>query len=138
MIFFRLLGPVLQKRIKSFSMHIPNIKKRLITIAVLKTFPYHSPYHPSKSIDQKEKKHSSVSFQTSPQKKMPSVKCLTILLLLAVLSLSWATSQEAEDFEAFPEYDNIDWEKVVPVEDLPGFWDDKDPILVPEKHKKEL
>ena len=45
---------------------------------------------------------------------------LLVAVLFAVCALA-----------AADEWDNIDWDKVVPVEDLPGFWDDKDPILKP-------
>ena len=48
-----------------------------------------------------------------------------LAVLIAVCGLAAASE--------FPEYDNIDWDKVVPVQDMPGFWDDKDPMLIPDK-----
>ena len=50
---------------------------------------------------------------------------LFVAILFAVCALA-----------AADEWDNIDWDKVVPVEDLPGFWDDKDPILRPTEESK--
>ena len=47
-------------------------------------------------------------------------------LFVAILFAVLAASAQAD------EYDNIDWDKVVPVQDMPGWWDGRDiqPIVV--------
>ena len=39
---------------------------------------------------------------------------------------------------AADEYDNIDWSKVVPVQDMPGFWDGREiqPIVVNPRNRE--
>ena len=41
---------------------------------------------------------------------------LFVSILLALCALAAANNE-------FPEYENIDWSKIVPVQDMPGFWD---------------
>lgn len=58
------------------------------------------------------------------------MKLFVVVFLAVCLSfLSFSFADPLEDAE-------IDWANVVPVEDLPGFWDGRDPILVPDKYKK--
>ena len=44
---------------------------------------------------------------------------LFVSILLAVCALTAANSD-------FKEYENLDWSKIVPVQDMPGFWDGRD------------
>lgn len=44
--------------------------------------------------------------------------------LLSLITLAILASLATAD-----QWDNIDWNKVVPVEDLPGFWDNKSPFV---------
>lgn len=49
------------------------------------------------------------------------------LLLIAFIVISAVFASPKID-----PWNNIDWDKVVPVQDLPGFWDNRDPALRPK------
>lgn len=68
--------------------------------------------------------HQIIQFVNSRSNSTQKMK-LFVAILFAVCALAAASE--------FPEYDNIDWDKVVPVQDMPGFWDDKDAALIPDK-----
>jgi hypothetical protein len=58
------------------------------------------------------------------------VKLIKMKLIVAAIFVLLAVSAHAEDFE---EWEEIDWSKVVPVEELPGFWDGREMKEIMEK-----
>jgi secreted trypsin-like serine protease len=52
------------------------------------------------------------------------------LIVVALLSLAAVASAEFD-------WDNLDWSTVVPVEDLPGFWEGRDPAIYQAKRTDE-
>lgn len=45
---------------------------------------------------------------------------LLAVAIFAILAVSAIAESE------YPEWDNLDWSKVVPVQDMPGFWDNRE------------